>query len=265
MDRTNLSPPGYEHSQSCNHIPSQTNPEETTRGCTSRNPQVKSLYQPPPARYRSNSKSAVKTSSHAEAYLGERSQTNFPLRLPDAGPEVEYETTSDDMEFEDLPSYSSRISYGSQPQRPLIDSVKNEWRTDPKYGQTYSPSPEPSSQPLWLHAMTARRFRRYSILYLFLTGLCWLGWKWYLRPTWDEHTVLSGSLDERMRTGMGWFGSNMRPVFNEMVHLKTLDHRLVPGMGANRDSKRLIIVGDVHGCKDECIVPYLPRLHGQDD
>jgi hypothetical protein len=34
-----------------------------------------------------------------------------------------------------------------------------------------------------------------------------------------------------MRTGMGWFGSNMRPVFNDMVQMKTLDRKLVPGVG----------------------------------
>lgn len=51
-----------------------------------------------------------------------------------------------------------------------------------------------------------------------------------------------------MKTGEGWFGENMRPEFLDMVQMKMLDQDLVP---ARKDRKRLVIIGDVHGCSDE--------------
>lgn len=44
------------------------------------------------------------------------------------------------------------------------------------------------------------------------------------------------------------FGTNMRPTFNDMIQLKTIDQTLVP---RKKDKARLIVVGDVHGCHDE--------------
>jgi len=256
MNERKLSPSESDVSHSCNVGP-PTNLERITRRCTSRDPRVMPSHQPAPARYRSNSKSAVNEKSPCpEGHYVEKTQIKSPWRGLDARPEAEYEATSDDMRLEDLPSYSSRSSYPSQPQRPLIDLVRNEWRTNPKYGQTHSLSPERSGQPRWVRAVAARRVRQYFIVYLLLLGACWLSWKWYIKPKWEEHIVLSESLDERMRTGMGWFGSNMRPVFNDMVQMKTLDRKLVPGVGGKGARKRLVIVGDVHGCKDECM-----RLH----
>lgn len=47
------------------------------------------------------------------------------------------------------------------------------------------------------------------------------------------------------------------PQFNDLVHIQKLNPDLVPVdlAGVDADSKkrkRLIIVGDVHGCKEEC-------------
>ena len=55
-------------------------------------------------------------------------------------------------------------------------------------------------------------------------------------------------MNERIRTGNGWFGTNMRPKFADIIQVKDLDRNLIP-----RDKTRLIVVGDVHGCKDECM------------
>lgn len=54
------------------------------------------------------------------------------------------------------------------------------------------------------------------------------------------------------KTGFGSFGTNMRPEFGGMVHLRSLgDDYGVSGLGRN-DKSRLVVVGDVHGCIDEC-------------
>lgn len=42
------------------------------------------------------------------------------------------------------------------------------------------------------------------------------------------------------------YGSNMRVEFKDIIHMKTMDEQHLP-----KDEKRLVFVGDVHGCIDE--------------
>ncbi len=138
--------------------------------------------------------------------------------------------------------------------------MTNGWRINQRCAQAPSSSPDRGGKSGWV----LRRLRRYLLVYPMLLGACWISWKWYLRPRWEEHTLLSESLEERMRIGKEWVGSNVRPSFNDMVHMKTLDRRLVPGSGSGPTGKRLIVVGDVHGCKDECVTSHLfpNRIYG---
>ncbi|MCJ1268731.1 hypothetical protein MMC22_008619 [Lobaria immixta] len=53
-----------------------------------------------------------------------------------------------------------------------------------------------------------------------------------------------------MEPSQGSFGTNMRPTFRDMIQLKTIDQALIPKKG---DNARLIIVGDVHGCREELV------------
>lgn len=227
--------------------------EQSTHRCTSTDPRVAPLPNPP-TRYRSNSKSAPEEISlYLDGAYIQESHSDSPRRESDDW--VQGEVRRADIASEDIPSYTLRSFFRTRAAWPLIDLVKNEWRTNPRYGQTRSPSPDRSCQSRWTYAMTARRLQRYLLVYLLLVGACWLSWRWYLKPQLEEHLLLSESLDERFKTGKGWFGSNKKPAFNDMVHLKTLDKNLVPGVGSGRSRKRLIIVGDVHGCKDECMFP----------
>ncbi|KAI9747141.1 MAG: hypothetical protein M1835_002210, partial [Candelina submexicana] len=148
-----------------------------------------------------------------------------------------------------LPTCSTPPHTSASPRRPLIESVKNEWRTDPR--EAYSPAG--NHEPDWLSMMKAPRFRRYAIVYVLILSTCWMAYKWWLRPMWIEDVALTKSLDEKQRMKKGWFGVNMRPAFTDMIHLKTLDKGLVPQSGKKLGSQRLIIVGDVHGCRDELI------------
>lgn len=56
----------------------------------------------------------------------------------------------------------------------------------------------------------------------------------------------------------GWFGSNSLPKFDDLIQVRTLDPNLLPTVPlegvdlAEWKKKRLIVVGDVHGCKEEC-------------
>ncbi len=152
------------------------------------------------------------------------------------------------MDYKDtLPTYtSSSPGPSASPRRPLIDFVKNEWRTDHKYA--YSTG---NHEPDWLSMLKAPRFRRYAIVYLVILSTCWMAYKWWLRPMWIEHVQLTNSLDDKERMKKGRFGVNMRPAFTDMIHLKTLDERWLPQSGKDVGNHRLVIVGDVHGCKDE--------------
>jgi hypothetical protein len=92
-----------------------------------------------------------------------------------------------------------------------------------------------------------------------LLAACWLGWKWWLKPQWLEDAGLSYSPSNI--SGGGRYGANVRPKFTDMLYMKVLDKELVPSTGKGRlvgedGERRLIVVGDVHGCKDERMHPY---------
>ena len=155
------------------------------------------------------------------------------------------------------PHHNARL-YHKYPKsrRPLIDLVRNDWRTNQKYRQSYSPTSDAGSwsgdPPTWTQLLTAPKLRRSMFLVLSMVILFWGNWEWWLRQAWEEHLTLRGALDERMRTGEGWFGTNMRLAFADMIQVQTLDTCLVPRGDKGRRRNRLIVVGDVHGCRDEC-------------
>lgn len=151
-------------------------------------------------------------------------------------------------------------SYPQTSRRPLINYVKNEWRTNPKYGQVYSYSPPPDRDcPDTLHMLlsiiTAPKFRRYVLVYILLLSIGFGSWK-AVSPRLKEHEILTESLNENMKLAKGgWFGTNVRAVFTDMIHMKTLDKDYLPGDKKPKHGKetRLIVVGDVHGCKEELV------------
>lgn len=79
-----------------------------------------------------------------------------------------------------------------------------------------------------------------------------------LSPALEERGNLQHSLDPTKADVGGWFGSNSVPRFDDLTQIASLDPALVPGAetqgskSGSRSQKRLIVVGDVHGCKEEC-------------
>ena len=133
--------------------------------------------------------------------------------------------------------------------RPLVDFVENGWQTDP------SPEILPVKSR-WTVMFRSQRFRRYTATYLVLLAVCWLGWRWISQRV--ENAGLSRDLDGSSKTGR--YGTNARPVFADMVHIKALDSKLVPKVGKGSrvgidGERRLVVVGDVHGCKEERMCP----------
>lgn len=147
-----------------------------------------------------------------------------------------------------IPQHDARAYHPNQKRRPLIDLIRNEWKSNPYTPSSSSPGSPGYSSPNWIQVCSAPRVRRYVLLLLMLLSLTWGNWHFWAGPTWTEHRLLSQSLSERMKTGEGWFGGNMRPEFLDLIQVKTLNQDLVP---AREDRRRLIVIGDVHGCSDE--------------
>ena len=147
-----------------------------------------------------------------------------------------------------IPQHNVRAYQSHQKRRPLIDLIRNEWKNNPYTPSSPSPGSPGYSSPNWIQVCSAPRVRRYVFLTFMLLSLTFGNWHYWAGPRWTEHRLLSQSLNERMKTGGGWFGENMRPEFLDMLQVKTLDQDLIP---AKEDRKRLIIVGDVHGCSNE--------------
>src|SRR6266536_5562219 len=158
------------------------------------------------------------------------------------------------------PVFMSNSSHSRSQSRPLIDYVKNEWRTNPKFGRVYSSSEVRPAKNLrmLLSYLAAPKVRRYIVVYLLLIVAFYFSWKGLISPYWSEQGALARSLNVKMKSGKGWFGANARPEFIDMIHLKTLDSKLIPnGKTHGKDAgKRLVLVGDVHGCKNErtCLI-----------
>ncbi|KAJ6107820.1 hypothetical protein N7523_009143 [Penicillium sp. IBT 18751x] len=166
-----------------------------------------------------------------------------------------------DLDYDEQEYYHASAAPGrfERLSRPLIDSVRNGWQShsNPAYHSVSSSpdSKDPGLMELAISVVSAPRFRRYVLVYLTLFTLGWAGWAFVLSPTLQDREILAQSLDPlQMDTG-GTFGSNSVPTFDHLIRIGTLDPALVPGAEAvaegSRSGKRLIMIGDVHGCKEE--------------
>lgn len=153
----------------------------------------------------------------------------------------------------ETPHHSTKAyQYSRGRRRPLIDFIKNEWKHT---SSTTSSSPSGYDYldgPGWLQICFAPRFQRAAVTILLVLLLSFVNWKAWMGPKFFEQHGLRQSIKDRMKDPEGWFGGNLRPEFLDMVHLETLDDGLLPGGGNSAPGgKRLIVIGDVHGCHDE--------------
>ncbi|KAJ5794914.1 Molybdenum cofactor biosynthesis MoeB [Penicillium paradoxum] len=128
--------------------------------------------------------------------------------------------------------------------------------------QRYPSSPSDNTKsPGWVQMTlaipSAPRFRRYVLIYFALFLFACIAWRRFLSPRLEEEGALTESLDPTSKTR--WFGTNSSPLFDNLIPIRTLDSKLVPTDLTSHDAgaarrKRLIIVGDVHGCKEELML-----------
>ena len=162
-------------------------------------------------------------------------------------------------------SHSVSSYPATSPRKPLIDYVTNEWKHSPRKRRP-SLSPADKLNDRFLDAVEAipdllrsRRLRRYALIWLLLLVITIVAWNTYLGPAWHEDQRLVQSLSEaNRRKAGGHFGTNQRPIFPDMVFMRKLDESLLPKPTAPKkksqpSSRRLVFVGDVHGCKEELV------------
>lgn len=142
---------------------------------------------------------------------------------------------------------------------PLVNYIRNEWQSGAKYTQLPSAADQ-SDPPKWvqmiLSIVRVPRFRRHAIVYLSLFIFCVLGWQYILSPRLEERSTILTSLDPRQEDIVeGWSGANALPQLEEVVQLRELNQTLLPAALVPEDGmsggRRLIFIGDVHGCKSE--------------
>ena len=143
-------------------------------------------------------------------------------------------------------------------ERPLIDQVSNKWREgkhpnaskeEIEEGFGICDLEDESSCPnLTRSAILSRRFRRMLFLLLLLAAAAFCLWQWYLRPRLEEEWDYKEGF---LLRGNGTFGIAKGGDFDG-VRVHELDSRLLPGGKHDPDGKRrLVFVGDIHGCAHE--------------
>ncbi|KAL1991760.1 hypothetical protein VTN49DRAFT_5068 [Thermomyces lanuginosus] len=178
--------------------------------------------------------------------------------------------------FRSLLATPTTTGAASRP-RPLIAYVRNNWDARRSNGSNNAATPPfptspghsyHSSEPRWLRTaravVSAPRFRRFVVIYVIFALTILIGWQGIYKPVAEERNALIKALDRgtKARVG-GWFGTNNLPRLEGLVQLRMLDSSLLPEYDdaedkprdkdskSSRRGRRLVFVGDVHGCKDE--------------
>jgi hypothetical protein len=196
--------------------------------------------------------------------------TGYPPKPTSFELDVDNLSVSSSDEDDEITNNHSRSAFfqsfprGIAAQRPLISFVTNKWDTS-RSSRDRSSSSASSASIDWhrvpwfgfiVSIIMAPKFRRYLVVYAILLMFAYTGWEAVLHPMMKEHESILTSLsaDTLEKVG-GWFGTNVRPEFFDVVPMRTLDPALLPSLErqqGDKSSRRLVIVGDVHGCQDEC-------------
>ncbi|KAK4625158.1 Bis(5'-nucleosyl)-tetraphosphatase, symmetrical [Fulvia fulva] len=164
---------------------------------------------------------------------------------------------TNDEEHQTLRQYQARL----QASKPLIDQVSNQWKNEKTsceegYTQEEGESgfcdlDNAASCPNITRDLAAsRRFRRkFAYAAITLLAVYYL-WSRYWRPKMAvDWAYREGFVSQSDGTYGIARGGDLDP---DLVRIRELDHELLPGGKSDPDGKRrLVFVGDVHGCKKE--------------
>lgn len=88
-----------------------------------------------------------------------------------------------------------------------------------------------------------RRLQRYFIIYALAAIVLLIGWRVYVGPQYAVYKQEQKDMDNAAKIE---HVKTVTPEFKDMIQVKDLEAKHLPQGG-----KRLVIVGDVHGCKKE--------------
>lgn len=156
---------------------------------------------------------------------------------------------------------------GGVARKTLVDYCTNDWRKEAEYAPTARPIATHLDEELWydkyldtlddyydscLAVIKAPKFRRLVLSVttgLLFTWLLWtkILWPWMEeeRAAWETFNTFNANISQPL------FGTNSRPHIAGLIQTKDLDTSLLPGHPKASKSRRLIFIGDIHGCKNE--------------
>lgn len=136
--------------------------------------------------------------------------------------------------------------------RPLIDQVHNSYDLDVSDEEDAFYAVDDGDyllHPKWRAMITRtsnripRRLQRYIIIFAFAAIVLLISWRLYIEPEYAAYQAEQAVLDAAAKLDPP---NSATPAFKHMLQVKDLEAKHLP-----KGDGRLVIVGDVHGCKKE--------------
>ena len=158
----------------------------------------------------------------------------------------------------------SPASWRGAERQPLIDQISNNWQNekgglqgreaygDDERGYSCCDLEEDASFPSTIRDLVgSRRIRRMLGLLLLVAVAAYYAWSRYLQPAMAEEWLYKEGFVEQKN---GSYGVAKGGHDKDLVHIQNLEPHLLPGGKADPDGKRrLVFIGDIHGCKKELL------------
>lgn len=106
----------------------------------------------------------------------------------------------------------------------------------------------------WLALVKAPKFKRLAASIICTFAFVVLVWTQVIWPWIEEEKAAYDTFDAFQDDSVhSLFGTNSRPHLDGLIQTKELDPSLLPGGPKAAKARRLIFIGDIHGCKKELL------------